>query len=61
MSNTILGVRVTPEDREILEKVCKERGEDLSDFIRRAIKKELASLSYYSEDTKKALGIKKEA
>lgn len=58
MSNTILGVRVTQIDRDILDKVCRERGEDLSDFIRRAIRKELASLSYYSEDTKKALGLK---
>jgi len=58
MSNTILGVRVTKEDRKLLERVCKARGEDLSDFIRRAIRKELASLSFYSKETKKALGIR---
>jgi hypothetical protein len=40
-----------------LEKVCEARGEDLSNFVRRAIKKELAGLSYYPEETKKALGI----
>jgi len=57
MSNTILGVRVTKEDRNLLDKVCRARGEDLSDFIRRAIRKELASLSFYSEETKKALGV----
>ena len=57
MSNTVLGVRVSEQDRQLLEKVCKARGEDLSDFIRRAIKTELARLSYYPQDVKKALGI----
>jgi hypothetical protein len=46
-----------PADRLLLQKVCKARGEDLSDFARRAIKKELASLSFYNQETKKALGI----
>ena len=58
MANTILGVRVTHQDRMLLEKVCEARGEDLSNFIRRSIKKELASLSFYPDDVKKALGIK---
>lgn len=58
MPNTIIGVRIPVEDRELLDKVCKARGEDLSDFVRRAIRKELASLSFYSEETKKALGIR---
>jgi hypothetical protein len=57
MSNTVLGVRVSEQDRQLLDKVCKARGEDLSDFIRRAIKTELARLSYYPKDVKKALGI----
>jgi len=57
MSNVIIGVKITPEDRTLLDKVCKERGEDLSSFIRRAVKKELASLSYYPDETKKALGL----
>jgi hypothetical protein len=48
-----------PSDRALLQKVCKARGEDLSDFARRAIKKELASLSFYNQETKKALGITK--
>jgi len=59
MPNTIIGVRIPVEDRELLDKVCKARGEDLSDFVRRAIRKELASLSFYSEETKKALGIRR--
>jgi hypothetical protein len=45
------------EDKILLEKVCKLRGEDQSDFVRRSIKKELASLSYLSAEDKKALGV----
>ncbi len=43
-----------------MDKVCNARGEDLSDFVRRAIRKELASLSFLSDEQKKALGIKQE-
>jgi hypothetical protein len=57
MKNKTIGVRVNSEDHYLLEKVCRARGEDLSDFVRRAIKKELASLSFYDVETKKALGI----
>jgi uncharacterized protein (DUF1778 family) len=60
MSNLTIGVRVSREDRELLDLVCKARGEDLSDFVRRSIRKELASLSFLSEDQKKALGMKSE-
>lgn len=60
MSNTILAVRVTLEIRKLLDRVCSARGEDLSDFIRRSILKELASLSFLSDDTKKALGVQVE-
>ena len=57
MSNAVVGVRITEEDRELLRKVCQARGEDLSDFIRRAVKTELARLSYYPQDVKRALGV----
>jgi hypothetical protein len=57
LANNRIGLRIAPQDREILDKVCEARGEDISDFVRRAIKKELAGLSYYPEETKKALGI----
>ena len=60
MLSKTIGVRLKEEDKGLLERVCDARGEDLSDFIRRAIKKELAGLSFYSEETKKALGISKE-
>jgi len=60
VSNTTIGVRVTPKDRMLLEKVCKARGEDISNFVRRAIRTELAKLSFYPDDVKKALGIGKD-
>lgn len=59
MINKQIGIRVRKEDRDLLERVCDARGEDISDFVRRAIKKELASLNFYDKETKKALGIPK--
>jgi hypothetical protein len=61
MYNPVIGVRFTSEDKELLEKVCKSRGEDVSDFVRRSVRKELASMSYLPIEDKKALGIKPEA
>ena len=58
MSNLTIGVRISREDRDLLDTVCKARGEDLSDFVRRSIRKELASLSFLPDNQKKALGMK---
>jgi Arc/MetJ-type ribon-helix-helix transcriptional regulator len=55
-----LSVRIPEHDKSLLEKVCKARGEDVSDFVRRSIRKELASLSFLSADERKALGMKTE-
>lgn len=60
MSKNSISVRMPEEDKALLEKVCKARGEDVSDFARRSIRKELASLSFLSSDEKKALGVKTE-
>lgn len=57
MTNQIV-VRLDPRDKDLVAKVAKARGEDLSDFVRRAIKSELAKLSFYTEEEKKALGVK---
>ena len=59
MSNLtkVVGVRVTEDLYSKLETVSEDRGEDVSDFVRRAILKELASLSFLSQEQKKALGI----
>lgn len=58
--NDTVSARMLHEHKTLLEKVCKARGEDISDFVRRSILKELASLSFLSSDEKKALGIKNE-
>jgi len=52
-----IGVRISARDRDLVDKICEARGEDLSDFVRRAIRKELASLSFLPDDEKKALGV----
>ena len=44
------------ESIELLKTVCKARGEDMSSFVRRAVYKELADLSFLSSERKKALG-----
>ncbi len=58
MSNLTVGVRITLEDRRLIDVVCEAGGEDLSDFVRRAIRKELASLNFLPEQQRKALGIR---
>jgi len=57
MESTIR-VRISSNDRELIEKACKIRGEDLSTFTRRALKKELAILGIYNEGELTILGIK---
>ena len=52
-----VAVRITKRDKELLERICRARGEDPSDFVRRAVRKEFATLSYLPEEEKKALGI----
>lgn len=56
----VVGVRVTKSLYSKLVATSEARGEDVSDFVRRAILKELASLSLLSENQKKALGLKVE-
>lgn len=55
--NKFLRVNVTENDRSILEEVCEARGETMSNFVRRTLRKELASMSYYPAPVKKALGV----
>jgi len=52
-----IGIRLKENDYLILKRVSEARGEDISDFVRRAIKYSLAQLSYYSPEEKRALGI----
>lgn len=52
-----VGIRLKLEDKELLQRVCEDRGEDISTFVRRLIRMELARLSFYPENVKKALGV----
>jgi hypothetical protein len=58
--SSIMFARIEPSELELLKEICRARGEDLSDFVRRAVKTELARLSYLSENEKKALGLRRE-
>ena len=51
---------MSSEEVKLVKQVAKDRGEDLSDFVRRAVKTELARLSYLSPEEKKALGLERE-
>jgi len=53
----MFSIRMTKRDKELLEKICTARGEDPSGFVRRAVRKEFAALSYLPEEEKKALGL----
>jgi len=58
MNKPIIFARVDEKFLKLLKKVAKARGEDLSDFVRRSVKLELARLSFLSDEEKKALGFK---
>jgi len=53
----LVGSWFDPEDKKLLVKVCTERRESLSVFVRRATMQELARLSYLDPSEKKSLGI----
>ena len=52
-----IAARIDCEIKKLIEKICQARGEDLSDFVRYSIRKELARLSFLPTEDKKALGI----
>jgi metal-responsive CopG/Arc/MetJ family transcriptional regulator len=47
----------TKEIVELMDKIVDQKGIDRSDFIREAIRRRLAELSFLSSDAKKSLGI----
>ncbi len=55
MTKSIIFARMDEKEVQLIKKVAKARGEDLSDFVRRAVKRELARLSYLTDEEKKAL------
>jgi metal-responsive CopG/Arc/MetJ family transcriptional regulator len=52
-----INVRFERRIAEIIDQVCRARGEDRSSFIRWAVKNALATLNYLTSEEKKALGI----
>ena len=56
MIRQLISFRIDGKDLLSIKKICQLRGENQSDFIRRSVKKELARLSYLSDEEKKALG-----
>ena len=52
-----LGAKFENSTAQTLKNFCKARGENYSSFIRKAVKKELARYSYFSDEEKKALGM----
>lgn len=50
-----VNVRMSPETRRLLDEVCSLRGENPSTFVRRAVLRELAEMSFLSQRQKKAL------
>jgi len=52
--------RIEEADSELLEKICRARGESLSSFVRRALRMEFARLGFLSQDEAKALGLSTE-
>ncbi|GAI06235.1 unnamed protein product, partial [marine sediment metagenome] len=57
MSKPIVFARVSPGDRRLVERACKARGENISVFVRRSVRTELARLSFLTDQDKKALGV----
>jgi len=53
----ILSIRIRRRDKQLLERICRARGEDPSEFGRRAMRKEFANLCYLPQEEKKALGL----
>jgi uncharacterized protein (DUF1778 family) len=57
MSKPVIFARMSAEDVQLIKKICEARGEQLSDFVRRSVRKELARLNYLSSEEKKALEV----
>ena len=54
----VIGVRVSPEMKKILERLAEVRGEQLSDLVRRAIKRELARAGLLDPEEARLLEIR---
>jgi hypothetical protein len=57
ISYVTISARFTSKDVSLLREVCRARGEDVSDFVRRSVKKELAGFGFYDDRVRQALGV----
>jgi hypothetical protein len=55
----VVGAKFTLGERKLIQEVCRARGESVSSFLRRTIKRELARMGYLSEKERKALEVEK--
>ena len=55
--NKIVAVRFPTSDANLLKEIATDRGQDVSDFVRLSVRKELARLSFLSSKEKKALEV----
>lgn len=57
MKTARIGILIDPKDRQTMEQACETRGEDISSFVRRAIKKELIALGCNPAEDAQVLGL----
>mgnify|MGYP000193832053 CR=1 FL=1 len=50
-------IKISKKDLDLIKKISLRRGEGYSDFIRMAVRKELAILGFLSKEESKALGV----
>ena len=53
----LIGSRELRAIRNLINKIAKARGSDVSSVIRQAVHQELARLSFLTDEEKKALGL----
>jgi len=52
-----LCIRFDPQTYEVLKQVTESRKEQISVFVRRAVRKELARMNFLSQEDRKALEV----
>jgi len=52
-----IALRLPQQDRDFLDRLCEARSETISNFVRRAIRAELARLGFYDETVRRALNL----
>jgi len=52
-----LNIKIEQKDLKLIKKISEKRGEGVADFVRFAIRMELARLGFLDSDEMKALGV----